>query len=127
MIGFTLVPGLLLVAIAMALWTALRLIVFARVKQNVAGAVSLVAEILILAGFLFPMGMKDDQSIIVWNYVILVGLWLLIPSWLIFVMLFTDHADWVTRGLINHRQLFIFCSVFSCGSFTIILSSMPGS
>lgn len=97
------IPALLVLAIALALWTALRLIFWARAPQNIAGALSLVAEAMILLGFLCQMVITDYQAILIWNKVFLSGLWVLIPSWLFFVIYFTGYSKWI--NLINRYSV----------------------
>jgi PAS domain S-box-containing protein len=91
------VPAFLAMAVCLGLGTALRLIILKRAPQNIAGAVSLIAEVMILLGFFCQTVTANYQFILVWNYVSLVGLWLLIPSWLFFVMLFSGHSEQFIR------------------------------
>ena len=105
-------PAIFGLAVTLGLWTALRLIFWERAPQNIAGAVSLIAESIILLGFFCQIVVPQYQSILLWNYVSLVGLWLLIPSWLLFVVLFTGYSEravkWVNRYTVG---LFVFISI----------------
>ncbi|MDR3577556.1 MAG: histidine kinase dimerization/phosphoacceptor domain -containing protein [Anaerolineaceae bacterium] len=119
------VPVLLAIAIWLGLWTVLRLIFWARAPQNIAGAAALIAEVVILLGFLGQLLTTDYQTIQVWNYLSLIGLWLIIPSWLSFVMIFTGYPEGIVQWFIKWVNKYTVCLYFLVSVILYIIHLTP--
>lgn len=92
--------GLLVVAVVLSFLTALRLIFWARAAQNVAGSFLLTAMACNLMGYLGQLLNQDMQVMLTWEKIQVIGLNLVYPALLIFILYFTGHHEKVTIRLV---------------------------
>jgi PAS domain S-box-containing protein len=100
-LAWYLIPVLLSLTVFLAIWTALRLIFWSRMPQNIAGAVMLFAMAVNLFGYLCQLINNQLEILLFWEKIQVIGVNLIYPAWLIFILYFTGNAKRVTPSLLG--------------------------
>jgi PAS domain S-box-containing protein len=114
-----LIPAFLAMSSTLALFNAARLVIWARTPQNVAGAFLLTSMAFNLMGYLFQLINSDIQVMLFWQEVQVIGLNLVYPASLIFVLYFTGYGKRVKPVLVAALALF--------SAFPIVISLLPAT